>query len=154
MVGVFRCVRETFKTYRQKVAAMASHYSTPKCWDFPLALVFTRFDGFLARVLQLKVSSASFEVIICTFTFSHHLVVFYLKNNDVFQALFSTMLEFQRLQKLVFGGLRGRVYTEQVSRLHAEFLQLCKAIRDQEYNPLDLTSQVWLHGVYSLIGIY
>ncbi|KAI2655454.1 Dynein axonemal heavy chain 11 [Labeo rohita] len=110
VVGVFRCVRETFKTYRQKVAAMASHYSTPKCWDFPLALVFTRFDGFLARVLQLK-------------------------------ALFSTMLEFQRLQKLVFGGLRGRVYTEQVSRLHAEFLQLCKAIRDQEYNPLDLTSQ-------------
>ncbi|XP_051721899.1 dynein axonemal heavy chain 11 [Ctenopharyngodon idella] len=110
VVGVFRCVRETFKTYRQKVAALASHYSTPKCWDFPSALAFTRFDGFLARVLQLK-------------------------------ALFSTMLEFKRLEKLVFGGLRGRVYTEQVSRLHTEFLQLCKVIRDQEYNPLDLTSQ-------------
>uniref|UniRef100_A0A673H3H1 Dynein heavy chain tail domain-containing protein n=1 Tax=Sinocyclocheilus rhinocerous TaxID=307959 RepID=A0A673H3H1_9TELE len=86
---------------RQKVAALASHYCTPKCWDFPSALVFTRFDGFLARVLQLK---------------------------------------FQRLEKLVFGGLRGRVYTEQVSRIYAEFLQLCKAIKDQEYNPLDLTS--------------
>ncbi|KAL1259213.1 hypothetical protein QQF64_009790, partial [Cirrhinus molitorella] len=110
VVGVFRCVRETFKTYRQKVAAVASHYSTPKCWDFPSALVFSRFDGFLARVLQLK-------------------------------ALFSTILEFQRLEKLVFGSLRGRVYTEQVSRLHAEFLLLCKAIRDQKYNPLDLTSQ-------------
>ncbi|XP_016337659.1 dynein heavy chain 11, axonemal [Sinocyclocheilus anshuiensis] len=109
VMGVFRCVRETFKTYRQKVAALASHYCTPKCWDFPSALVFTRFDGFLARVLQLK-------------------------------AFFSTMLEFQRLEKLVFGGHRGRVYTEQVSRIYAEFLQLCKAIKDQEYNPLDLTS--------------
>ncbi len=77
-----------------------------------------------------------------------------LKNDNGFQALFSTMLEFQRLEKLLFGGLRGRVYTEQVSRLYAEFLQLCKAIRDQEYNPLDLTSQVWLHGVYFLLGIY
>uniref|UniRef100_A0A672KMK0 Dynein heavy chain tail domain-containing protein n=1 Tax=Sinocyclocheilus grahami TaxID=75366 RepID=A0A672KMK0_SINGR len=96
VVGVFRCVRETFKAYRQKVAALASHYSAPKCWDFPSALVFSRFDDFLARVLQLK-------------------------------ALFSTMLEFQRLEKLVFGGLRGR------------FLQFCKNIRDQEYNPLDLT---------------
>lgn len=59
------------------------------------------------------------------------------------------MLEFQRLEKLVFGGLRGRVYTEQVSKLHKEFLHLCKAIRDQEYNPLDLTSQVWLLGINS-----
>uniref|UniRef100_A0A673J6L0 Dynein heavy chain tail domain-containing protein n=1 Tax=Sinocyclocheilus rhinocerous TaxID=307959 RepID=A0A673J6L0_9TELE len=84
-----------------KVAALASHYSAPKCWDFPSALVFSRFDDFLARVLQLK---------------------------------------FQRLEKLVFGGLRGRVYTEQVSRLHTEFLQFCKNIRDQEYNPLDLTA--------------
>jgi len=57
------------------------------------------------------------------------------------------MLEFQRLEKLFFGGIRGRVYTEQVSRLHTEFLQLCKDMRDQEYNPLDLTSQVLLlHG--------
>ncbi|XP_077065347.1 dynein axonemal heavy chain 11 [Siphateles boraxobius] len=110
VVGVFRCVRETFKTYRQKLAALASHYSTAKCWDFPSALVFTRFDGFLARALQLK-------------------------------ALFSTKLEFQRLEKLFFGGIRGRVYTEQVSHLHTEFLQLCKDMRDQEYNPLDLTSQ-------------
>lgn len=74
-----------------------------------------------------------------------------LKN--VFQALFSTMLEFKRLEKLVFGGLRGRVYTEQVSRLHTEFLQLCKVIKDQEYNPLDLTSQVWFYGIYSLLQI-
>ncbi|XP_009290539.2 dynein axonemal heavy chain 11 isoform X1 [Danio rerio] len=110
VLGVFGCVRETFKTYRQKVAALTNHYSSAKCWDFPSALVFTRFDSILARVLQLK-------------------------------ALFTTMLEFQRLEKLVFGGLRGRVYTEQVSRLHKEFLLLCKAIKDQEYNPLDLSSQ-------------
>ncbi len=84
MVGVFRCVRETFKKYRQKVSALASHYSTPKCWDFPSALVFTRFDGFLARVLQLKVSTTSFEVIIYTFTFSHNSVLCYVSNNIIF----------------------------------------------------------------------
>lgn len=81
VVGVFRCVRETFKTYRQKLSALASHYSTAKCWDFPSALVFTRFDGFLARVLQLKVSSTSFEVLTCTFTFSHRSVLFDASNN-------------------------------------------------------------------------
>ncbi|XP_051576917.1 dynein axonemal heavy chain 11 [Myxocyprinus asiaticus] len=110
VVGVFRCFRETFKTYRQKVAASTSSCASHKCWDFPSALIFTRFEVFLARVSQLK-------------------------------AVFSTMLEFQRLEKLVFGGLRGRVYTEQVSLLHSEFLKLCKVIRDRKYNPLDLTSQ-------------
>ncbi|KAI7806173.1 dynein axonemal heavy chain 11 [Triplophysa rosa] len=110
VVNIFQFCRETFRTYRAKVAALSSSCVTHKCWDFPLPLVFTRFDVFLARVLQLK-------------------------------DFFSTVLEFQRLEKLVFGGLRGRVYTEQVSLLHSEFLQLCKVIRDHEYNPLDLTSQ-------------
>nr|XP_055065627.1 dynein axonemal heavy chain 11 isoform X2 [Misgurnus anguillicaudatus] len=110
VVEVFQHCRETFREYRAKVAALSSPCSTQKCWDFPLALVFTRFDVFLSRVSQLK-------------------------------GFFSTELEFQRLEKLMFGGLRGRVYTEQVSLLHSEFLQLCKVIRDCEYNPLDFTSQ-------------
>ncbi|KAA0703060.1 Dynein beta chain, ciliary [Triplophysa tibetana] len=64
-----------------------------------------------------------------------------LHNQLIQQDFFSTVLEFQRLEKVVFGGLRGRVYTEHVSLLHSEFLQLCKVIRDCEYNPIDLTSQ-------------
>ncbi len=106
MVGVFRCVRETFKKYRQKVFALASHYSTPKCWDFPSALVFTRFDGFLARVLQLKVSSTSFEVII--YTFSHNSVFCYASNNNICIKIFvRKMIMFSRPFSPLFWSSKG-----------------------------------------------
>lgn len=58
------------------------------------------------------------------------------------QDLFFTMVKLQKLEKVIFGGIKGRMYTEQVFLLHSEFQQLCKGIRDSEYDPLDLTSKV------------
>ncbi|XP_053483492.1 dynein axonemal heavy chain 11 isoform X4 [Ictalurus furcatus] len=55
--------------------------------------------------------------------------------------LFFTMVKLQKLEKVIFGGIKGRMYTEQVFLLHSEFQQLCKGIRDSEYDPLDLTSK-------------
>lgn len=58
------------------------------------------------------------------------------------QDLFFTMVKLQKLEKVAFGGIKGRMFTEQVFLLHSEFQQLCKGIRDSEYDPLDLTSKV------------
>ncbi|XP_035386791.1 dynein heavy chain 11, axonemal isoform X1 [Electrophorus electricus] len=110
VVKLLRCFKDTYHTYREKVTAWASAKGIHKWWDFPSALVFTRFNCFLARVLMLE-------------------------------DLFSTMLELQNLEKLIFGGTKGRMYTEQVSLLHSEFQQLCKKIRDAQHNPLDLMSK-------------
>ncbi|KAK3551295.1 hypothetical protein QTP70_013939, partial [Hemibagrus guttatus] len=110
VMKLIQCFKETFNTYREKVASWASSRGIRKCWDFPSALVFSRFDCFTARVLQLE-------------------------------NLFFTMVKLQKLEKVIFGGIKGRMYTEQVFLLLSEFQQLCKGIMDSEYDPLDLTSK-------------
>lgn len=55
------------------------------------------------------------------------------------------MAKLQKLEKVIIGGIKGRMYTEQVFLLHSEFHQLCKGIMDSEYDPLDLTSKVCLY---------
>lgn len=52
------------------------------------------------------------------------------------------MVKFQKLEKVILGGIKGRMYTEQVFLLHSEFQQSCKKILEKEYDPLDLTSKV------------
>uniref|UniRef100_A0AAR2JLJ5 AAA+ ATPase domain-containing protein n=1 Tax=Pygocentrus nattereri TaxID=42514 RepID=A0AAR2JLJ5_PYGNA len=110
VLKLLTCFKESFQAYRGRVSVWAGAGGISSCWDFPSALVFTRFDSFLARVLLLE-------------------------------DLFSTMLELQKLEKLIFGGVKGRMFTEQVSLLLSEFQQLCKGITDKDYDPLDLTSQ-------------
>uniref|UniRef100_A0A3B5KZ49 Dynein, axonemal, heavy chain 11 n=1 Tax=Xiphophorus couchianus TaxID=32473 RepID=A0A3B5KZ49_9TELE len=57
--------------------------------------------------------------------------------------LFETMLEFQMMEKLELGGIRGRFYGEQVAKIHNEFTNHCQALKYSKYNPLDLTSQAF-----------
>lgn len=53
------CFKKTFHTYRDKVVTWASSRGIHKCWDFPSALVFSRFDCFTARVSHLEVGLVS-----------------------------------------------------------------------------------------------
>ncbi|XP_008430693.1 dynein heavy chain 11, axonemal isoform X2 [Poecilia reticulata] len=57
--------------------------------------------------------------------------------------LFETMLEFQMMEKLELGGIRGRFYSEQVAKIHNEFTNHCQVLKYSKYNPLDLTSQAF-----------
>ncbi|XP_043973511.1 dynein axonemal heavy chain 11 isoform X1 [Gambusia affinis] len=57
--------------------------------------------------------------------------------------LFETMLEFQMMEKLELGGIRGKFYGEQVTKIHNEFTNHCQALKYSKYNPLDLTSQAF-----------
>ncbi|XP_056142990.1 dynein axonemal heavy chain 11 [Lampris incognitus] len=104
VVRVLESFREGYQSQRQKLS------STDASWDFPSALVFTRFDQFLNRVVQIE---------------------------DLFQI----MLDFQRLQKLEFGGFRGKIYSEQAAQMCREFHDLCRVIKHSQYNPLDDNSQ-------------
>ncbi|KAM4600952.1 dynein axonemal heavy chain 11 [Polymixia lowei] len=106
VVRVFRCFRQSYQTQKEKLSSHGKY--TP--WDFPSAMVFTRFNQFLNRVLQIE---------------------------DIFEI----MLDFQKLEKLEFGGLRGKMYSEQAAQMYREFSNLCQVLKLSEHNPLDYDSQ-------------
>ncbi|KAM9352911.1 dynein axonemal heavy chain 11 [Symphorus nematophorus] len=55
--------------------------------------------------------------------------------------LFEIMLDFQRMEKLEFGGLKGKLYSEHAAQMHREFSNHCQALKQSENSPLDLESQ-------------
>ncbi|KAM4735000.1 dynein axonemal heavy chain 11 [Anableps anableps] len=57
--------------------------------------------------------------------------------------LFETVLEFQMMEKLEFGGIKGKLYSEQIAQIHNEFTNLCQALKHSKNNPLDFTSQTF-----------
>uniref|UniRef100_A0A671UN02 Dynein axonemal heavy chain 11 n=1 Tax=Sparus aurata TaxID=8175 RepID=A0A671UN02_SPAAU len=60
------------------------------------------------------------------------------------QDLFEIMLDFQRMEKLEFGGLKGKHYSENAAQMYREFSKHCQALKQTENSPLDLKSQVKL----------
>uniref|UniRef100_A0A7N8XYV6 Dynein axonemal heavy chain 11 n=1 Tax=Mastacembelus armatus TaxID=205130 RepID=A0A7N8XYV6_9TELE len=54
--------------------------------------------------------------------------------------LFDIMLDFQRMEKLEFGGLKGKHYSEHAAHMYREFTKRCDVFKQSE-NPLDLNSQ-------------
>ncbi|XP_051263753.1 dynein axonemal heavy chain 11 isoform X2 [Dicentrarchus labrax] len=57
------------------------------------------------------------------------------------EGLFEIMLDFQRLEKLEFGGLNGKLYSENAAQMYKEFSNLCQTLKHSENSPLDLSSQ-------------
>lgn len=58
------------------------------------------------------------------------------------QDLFEMMLDIQRMEKLEFGGLKGKSYSEQAAQMYSEFSNHCQALQHSANNPLDLNSEV------------
>lgn len=52
------------------------------------------------------------------------------------------MLEFQKLEKLEFGGTGGKGYNEQVTSIYVEFQEHCEAFRKSERSPQCLSTKV------------
>lgn len=61
-----------------------------------------------------------------------------------FQGLFDIMLDFQRMEKLEFGGLKGKLYSERAAQMYREFTNRCEVLKHSENSPFDLNSQVTL----------
>uniref|UniRef100_A0A7N6BNC5 AAA+ ATPase domain-containing protein n=1 Tax=Anabas testudineus TaxID=64144 RepID=A0A7N6BNC5_ANATE len=55
--------------------------------------------------------------------------------------LFDIMLDFQRMEKLEFGGLKGKLYSEHTAQMYKEFGNACHALKHSENSPFDLESQ-------------
>ncbi|XP_070822029.1 dynein axonemal heavy chain 11 [Chaetodon trifascialis] len=108
VMKVFRCFRDSYQIQRERLANHVKHAP----WDFPSAMIFTRFNQFLNRMLQLE-------------------------------DLFEIMMDFQRMEKLEFGGLKGKLFSEHAAQMYREFSNHCRALKHSENNPLDLTSQVF-----------
>ncbi|XP_043921477.1 dynein axonemal heavy chain 11 [Protopterus annectens] len=51
--------------------------------------------------------------------------------------LFVTMVEFQKMEKLEFGGSKGKVLSDQVCQMNEEFFESCKVFKESSYDPLD-----------------
>ncbi|KAL6109087.1 dnah11 [Pungitius sinensis] len=55
--------------------------------------------------------------------------------------LFEVMLDFQRMEKLEFAGLNGKIYSEHAAQMYREFSNHCQVLKHSENNPLDFNSQ-------------
>ncbi|XP_049439851.1 dynein axonemal heavy chain 11 [Epinephelus fuscoguttatus] len=55
--------------------------------------------------------------------------------------LFEIMLGFQRMEKLEFGGLNGKLHSECAAQIYREFSNHCQALKHSENSPLDFNSQ-------------
>lgn len=52
------------------------------------------------------------------------------------------MRDFERMKKLEFGGVKGKLHNEQAAQLYAEFSIQCQILKRTENNPLVCDSQV------------
>ncbi|ETE64168.1 Dynein heavy chain 11, axonemal, partial [Ophiophagus hannah] len=51
--------------------------------------------------------------------------------------IFVTMLEFEKLEKLEFGGIKGKCLNAHISKLNEEFIEFCNTFKEKTYDPLD-----------------
>ncbi|XP_074840744.1 dynein axonemal heavy chain 11 isoform X2 [Carettochelys insculpta] len=54
--------------------------------------------------------------------------------------IFVIMLEFQKLEKLEFGGAKGKTLSEQIYRMNEEFKESCKVFKEKTYDPSDYSN--------------
>ncbi|XP_078721925.1 dynein axonemal heavy chain 11 [Lampetra fluviatilis] len=60
------------------------------------------------------------------------------------QDVFQTALEFSRLERLEFGGVKGRALSEQASGLGQEFLERWKVFQESTYDALDCEDKAFV----------
>lgn len=49
------------------------------------------------------------------------------------------------MEKLEFGGLKGKLYSEHAAQMYTEFTNHCEMLKHSENSPFDLNSQVNNH---------
>lgn len=74
------------------------------------------------------------------FSFSFFINNFPLFN--LFQTLLLTVIDMMKLEKVEFGGVRGRALSQQVVQLHEEFLERYKIFTEKPYDCLDVCNTV------------
>ena len=58
--------------------------------------------------------------------------------------MFVTILEFEKLERLEFGGSKGAVLNAQIHSTSEEFIECCKVFQQSTYDPSDCDDMVIL----------
>ncbi|XP_070583565.1 dynein axonemal heavy chain 11 isoform X3 [Erythrolamprus reginae] len=61
----------------------------------------------------------------------------FLNRLEKIENIFVTMLEFEKLEKLEFGGIKGKSLNAQICKLNEEFIESCNTFKEKTYDPLD-----------------
>ncbi|KAG8139083.1 hypothetical protein E2320_001864 [Naja naja] len=61
----------------------------------------------------------------------------FLNRLEKIENIFVTMLEFEKLEKLEFGGIKGKCLNAHISKLNEEFIEFCNTFKEKTYDPLD-----------------
>ncbi|XP_054427204.1 dynein axonemal heavy chain 9 isoform X2 [Pteronotus mesoamericanus] len=61
----------------------------------------------------------------------------FLRRLHMVEDLLKTTLDFHKLEKLEFSGLRGNALSQQVQQMHGEFQELCRVFSESSYDCLD-----------------
>ncbi|XP_003791133.1 dynein heavy chain 9, axonemal [Otolemur garnettii] len=72
----------------------------------------------------------------------------FLGRLDVVGDLLKTALDFHKLGKLEFSGIRGNSLSQQVQKMHEEFLEMYRVFSESSYDCLDLQSMVFENDVF------
>ncbi len=68
----------------------------------------------------------------------------------LFQELFSSALDFLKLERIELGGSRGKILSDMVYSMNDEFLDSWRTLRESKYDPLDYNNKVlpYLHNIH------
>lgn len=58
--------------------------------------------------------------------------------------MFVTILEFEKLERLEFGGTKGAILNAQIHVMSEEFIECCKVFQQSIYDPSDCDDMVIL----------
>ncbi len=139
------------KTFNEKKNGLASYFKDSPVveWDFPPEFVFSRIDSLVARLKMIMVSSSVYHTCIINYdSLKSAFSVCVSSSGDVLscisvlQTYFQTVNEFLRLEKIVFGDIRGEVLTQLVAGMYTEFNDLLSAFQGKGGDPLNLTTTV------------
>ncbi|KAF0872636.1 DYH9 protein, partial [Crocuta crocuta] len=100
--------KQTFQDRRENLHTYFKENQEVKEWDFQSSLVFVQLDGFLGRLLTVQASD-----------------------------LLKTSLDFHKLGKLEFSGIRGGALSQQVQQMYDEFQEMYRVFTEASYDCLD-----------------
>ncbi|XP_061771898.1 dynein axonemal heavy chain 11 [Nerophis ophidion] len=66
---------------------------------------------------------------------------FFLNRMQQLEEFFEIMLEYKKMEKLEFGGAKGKFYSEHAAQMYVEFNELCQLLIHSNHSLLDCTSQ-------------
>ncbi|XP_071797739.1 dynein beta chain, ciliary isoform X1 [Asterias amurensis] len=68
----------------------------------------------------------------------------FMERLEILEKLFETTVEFSKLEKTEMGGMKGRMLSVQVEKIHEEFLEYVKVFSERSYDGLDPQCQEFL----------